>query len=138
MVLDDDRHCSERLTFWGSRNIRLKRAWRSFLKGALEYLRSQLGKHLQRRRAGLCGHDWSAMANLLASCVSSLKSTNTLLSSSISILDSGVSDFPRLAKVLQTTRVRPLPSHASSDFFSTSPNCYLNCLRACINSGILS
>lgn len=45
------------------------------------------------------------MANPLASCVSSLRSTNALLSSSISILDSGVNDFPRLAKVLQTTRV---------------------------------
>ena len=45
------------------------------------------------------------MATPLASCVSSLRSTNALLSSSISILDSGVNDFPRLAKVLQTTRV---------------------------------
>ncbi|KAL6713595.1 DASH complex subunit spc19 [Lecanora helva] len=44
------------------------------------------------------------MANSLSSCVSSLRSTNALLSSSISILDSGVNDFPRLAKVLQTTR----------------------------------
>lgn len=44
------------------------------------------------------------MANPLASCVSSLRSSNALLSSSISILDSGVNDFPRLAKVLQTTR----------------------------------
>ena len=47
------------------------------------------------------------MANPLESCVSSLRSTNALLSSSISILDSGVNDFPRLAKVLQTTRVCP-------------------------------
>ncbi|KAL9100976.1 MAG: hypothetical protein Q9163_003718 [Psora crenata] len=44
------------------------------------------------------------MANPLASCVSSLRSTNALLSSSVSILDSGVNDFPRLGKVLQTTR----------------------------------
>lgn len=44
------------------------------------------------------------MANALASCVTSLRSSNTLLSSSISILDSGVSDFPRLTKILQTTR----------------------------------
>ncbi|KAL8794751.1 MAG: hypothetical protein Q9195_002705 [Heterodermia aff. obscurata] len=44
------------------------------------------------------------MASALSSCVSSLRSTNQLLSSSISILDSGVNDFPRLAKVLQTTR----------------------------------
>ena len=51
------------------------------------------------------------MANSLASCVSSLRSSNALLSSSISILDSGVNDFPRLAKVLQTTRVcLPIPS----------------------------
>ena len=50
------------------------------------------------------------MANSLASCVSSLRSSNALLSSSISILDSGVNDFPRLAKVLQTTRVcLPVP-----------------------------
>lgn len=44
------------------------------------------------------------MASALASCVSSLQSTNQLLASSISILDSGVNDFPRLSKVLQTTR----------------------------------
>lgn len=57
--------------------------------------------------AGLAGYkSKSKMANPLASCVSSLRSTNALLSSSISILDSGVNDFPRLAKVLQTTRVR--------------------------------
>ena len=55
------------------------------------------------------------MANPLASCVSSLRSTNALLSSSISILDSGVSDFPRLGKVLQTTRVC-LSSHLSGQF----------------------
>jgi len=48
------------------------------------------------------------MANALSSCVSSLRSSNQLLSSSISILDSGVNDFPRLSKVLQTTRV-PFP-----------------------------
>lgn len=45
------------------------------------------------------------MANPLADCVSSLRSSNHLLSNSISILDSGVNDFPRLAKVLQTTKV---------------------------------
>ncbi|KAL8872499.1 MAG: hypothetical protein Q9174_001886 [Haloplaca sp. 1 TL-2023] len=44
------------------------------------------------------------MANPLADCVSSLRSSNHLLSNSISILDSGVNDFPRLAKVLQTTK----------------------------------
>lgn len=41
----------------------------------------------------------------LAGCVSSLQSSMSLLSSSISILDAGVSDFPRLAKVLHTHRV---------------------------------
>ncbi|MCJ1467908.1 hypothetical protein MMC07_006533 [Pseudocyphellaria aurata] len=44
------------------------------------------------------------MADALASCVSSLRSSNKLLASSISILDSGVNDFPRMVKVLQTTR----------------------------------
>ncbi|KAL8895869.1 MAG: hypothetical protein Q9207_007973 [Kuettlingeria erythrocarpa] len=44
------------------------------------------------------------MANPLADCVSSLRSSNHLLSNSISILDSGVHDFPRLIKVLQTTK----------------------------------
>ncbi|KAI4186325.1 MAG: hypothetical protein LQ346_005708 [Caloplaca aetnensis] len=44
------------------------------------------------------------MANPLADCVSSLRSSNHLLSNSISILDSGVNDFPRLIKVLQTTK----------------------------------
>lgn len=54
------------------------------------------------------------MANPLGSCVSSLRSTNALLSSSISILDSGVNDFPRLAKVLQTTRVCSPSLHSSN------------------------
>ncbi|MDI1487006.1 MAG: DASH complex subunit spc19 [Ramalina farinacea] len=44
------------------------------------------------------------MSNSLTACVSSLRSTNALLSSSTTILDNGVNDFPRLAKVLQTTR----------------------------------
>ncbi|KAF2839125.1 DASH complex, subunit Spc19 [Patellaria atrata CBS 101060] len=44
------------------------------------------------------------MANSLEGCVASLRSSMQLLDSSISILDSGVNDFPRLAKVLQTTR----------------------------------
>lgn len=44
-------------------------------------------------------------ANTLESCVSSLRSSMQLLDSSINILDSGTSDFPRLAKVLQATRV---------------------------------
>lgn len=41
----------------------------------------------------------------LQGCVSSLRSGMQLLESSINILDAGVSDYPRLAKVLQTTRV---------------------------------
>ncbi|MCJ1291091.1 hypothetical protein MMC34_002634 [Xylographa carneopallida] len=44
------------------------------------------------------------MAAPLSGCVTSLQSSISLLGSSISILDSGVNDFPRLAKVLQTTR----------------------------------
>ncbi|KAF1947191.1 mitotic spindle biogenesis protein-like protein Spc19 [Clathrospora elynae] len=40
----------------------------------------------------------------LAGCVASLRNSMQLLDSSINILDEGVSDFPRLAKVLQTTR----------------------------------
>lgn len=45
------------------------------------------------------------MATILDGCVASLRSSMQLLDSSISILDSGVSDFPRLSKALQTTRV---------------------------------
>ncbi len=66
----------------------------------------------------LRGYRSSRMANPLASCVSSLRSTNALLSSSISILDSGVNDFPRLAKVLQTTRVC-LPFSLSAGLVTT-------------------
>ncbi|KAK2733118.1 hypothetical protein FQN55_003732 [Onygenales sp. PD_40] len=44
------------------------------------------------------------MASSLSSCVSSLQSSLQLLDSSIDILDEGVNDFPRLCKVLQTTR----------------------------------
>ncbi|CRG85689.1 DASH complex subunit SPC19 [Talaromyces islandicus] len=44
------------------------------------------------------------MADSLASSVTSLRSSLQLLDSSIDILDSGVNDFPRLTKVLQTTR----------------------------------
>ncbi|EYE98153.1 DASH complex subunit SPC19 [Aspergillus ruber CBS 135680] len=40
----------------------------------------------------------------LASSVSSLQSSLQLLDSSINTLDSGVNDFPRLCKVLQSTR----------------------------------
>jgi len=44
-----------------------------------------------------------SMASLSAS-VTSLRSSLTLLDSSISILDAGVADFPRLKKVLSSTR----------------------------------
>ncbi|KZF19238.1 DASH complex, subunit Spc19 [Xylona heveae TC161] len=44
------------------------------------------------------------MSSSLAGCVASLQSSKQLLESSISVLDSGVRDFPRLSKVLQTTR----------------------------------
>lgn len=50
-------------------------------------------------------HLYLAMASSLASSVSSLQLSLQLLDSSINILDSGVNDFPRLCKVLQTTRV---------------------------------
>ncbi|KAI9796679.1 MAG: hypothetical protein M1833_006019 [Piccolia ochrophora] len=42
--------------------------------------------------------------NPLGACVASLKTSMALLDSSISILSTGVHDFPRLAKVLHTTR----------------------------------
>ena len=71
------------------------------------------------------------MANPLASCVSSLRSTNALLSSSISILDSGVNDFPRLGKVLQTTRVC-YSSQGMDELFLPSYNSILR-LRNCIS-----
>lgn len=51
------------------------------------------------------------MANPLAGCVNSLQSSISLLSSSIAVLDTGVNDFPRLGKVLQTTRVSFPRSH---------------------------
>ncbi|KAJ5748857.1 uncharacterized protein N7511_010553 [Penicillium nucicola] len=44
------------------------------------------------------------MAASLSSCVSSLQSSLHILDNSIETLDSGVNDFPRLCKVLQTTR----------------------------------
>ncbi|KAF2021648.1 DASH complex, subunit Spc19 [Aaosphaeria arxii CBS 175.79] len=44
------------------------------------------------------------MGSPLEGCVSSLRNSMQLLDSSINILDSGVNDFPRLCKVLQTTR----------------------------------
>lgn len=41
-----------------------------------------------------------------ADCVSSLRSSLNFLESSVETLDGGVSDFPRLVKVLKTVRVR--------------------------------
>nr|POE62540.1 dash complex subunit spc19 [Quercus suber] len=54
----------------------------------------------------------SSTSNALQGCVSSLQSSMQLLESSISILDAGVNDYPRLAKVLQTTRHFELVSEA--------------------------
>lgn len=45
-----------------------------------------------------------AMGSPLEGCVASLRNSMQLLDSSITILDEGVSDLPRLGKVLQTTR----------------------------------
>lgn len=45
------------------------------------------------------------MGSPLEGCVGSLRNSMQLLDSCINILDDGVSDFPRLAKVLHTTRV---------------------------------
>jgi DASH complex subunit SPC19 len=45
------------------------------------------------------------MGSPLESCVGSLRNSMQLLDSSINILAEGVNDLPRLAKVLQTTRV---------------------------------
>jgi hypothetical protein len=45
------------------------------------------------------------MAQALEGCVSSLRESLVLLDSSIQRIDSGVSDFPRLSKVLRSTRV---------------------------------
>ncbi|KAF2034469.1 DASH complex, subunit Spc19 [Setomelanomma holmii] len=44
------------------------------------------------------------MASPLEGCVGSLRNSMQLLDSSINILAEGVNDFPRLGKVLQTTR----------------------------------
>ena len=48
----------------------------------------------------------SSASSALQGCVSSLRTSMQLLESSINILDTGVNDYPRLTKVLQTTRVR--------------------------------
>lgn len=49
-------------------------------------------------------------------CVASLRTSLTLLESSVDTLGSGVSDFPRLGSVLKTVRVRVSPP--------PSPSCY--------------
>ena len=59
-------------------------------------------------REGYRRQAWEKMSSSQASLnasVSSLRASINLLESSISILDAGVSDFPRLGKVLSTTRV---------------------------------
>lgn len=48
----------------------------------------------------------SSASTALQGCVGSLRTSMQLLESSINILDTGVNDYPRLTKVLQTTRVR--------------------------------
>lgn len=48
----------------------------------------------------------SSASTALQGCVSSLRTSMQLLESSINTLDAGVHDYPRLSKVLQTTRVR--------------------------------
>jgi DASH complex subunit SPC19 len=47
----------------------------------------------------------SSSSTALQGCVTSLRTSMQLLESSINTLDSGVHDYPRLTKVLQTTRV---------------------------------
>jgi hypothetical protein len=47
----------------------------------------------------------ATMGSPLEGCVGSLRNSMQLLDSSINILTEGVNDFPRLARVLQTTRV---------------------------------
>ena len=45
------------------------------------------------------------MASALPGCVASLRSSLASLEGSIETLEAGVGDFPRLARVLTTTRV---------------------------------
>jgi DASH complex subunit SPC19 len=47
----------------------------------------------------------STSSTALQGCVTSLRTSMQLLESSINTLDTGVHDYPRLTKVLQTTRV---------------------------------
>ncbi|KAM0704593.1 hypothetical protein Q7P35_008827 [Cladosporium inversicolor] len=55
----------------------------------------------------------SSASSALQGCVSSLRTSMQLLESSINILDTGVNDYPRLTKVLQTTRHFELVSEPS-------------------------
>ncbi|KAM0718297.1 hypothetical protein Q7P37_006629 [Cladosporium fusiforme] len=55
----------------------------------------------------------SSSSTALQGCVSSLRTSMQLLESSINILDTGVHDYPRLSKVLQTTRHFELVSEPS-------------------------
>jgi len=67
-------------------------------------------QHYHLRREGLkvlpLDFHTGNMGSPLEGCVGSLRNSMQLLDSSINILAEGVNDFPRLAKVLQTTRVR--------------------------------
>ena len=56
----------------------------------------------------------SSSHNALNGCVASLRASMQLLDSSINTLDAGVSDYPRLAKVLQTTRVSLFGFHVQA------------------------
>lgn len=81
-------------------------AW--FLRLPLVYVNIELDHSFIHYCKGTCSTEaFIAMADSLVSSVSSLRSSLQLLDSSIDILDSGVNDFPRLTKVLQTTRVLP-------------------------------
>ena len=51
----------------------------------------------------------SSGAASYADCVSSLRNSLKFLDSSVSTLDDGVADFPRLVKVLKSVRVRFFP-----------------------------
>ena len=72
----------------------------------------------------------SSASSALQGCVSSLRTSMQLLESSINILDTGVNDYPRLTKVLQTTRVcrndclrhNKQQSHNSHSTSNSSPN----------------
>lgn len=72
----------------------------------------------------------SSASSALQGCVSSLRTSMQLLESSINILDTGVNDYPRLTKVLQTTRVclndflrhNKQQSHYSHSTSNSSPN----------------